>query len=350
MKKSLRLILLSVVALALLGFVSYKIISTDRGADTRRQGAVLVKIQKPIIQTVLDKLEFNGDLMPIHQATIYAKVGGSLESVRVEMGMFVRQNQLLATIDSIELEDQVIQSVATYTNARLNYERGKKLFEQNLEAKQDLDNLDASLKVAKSTYELAVTRLGYARIVAPFSGFVTKRYLDPGALVNANSSTLFMLMNLDSIKIIVNVPEKNVPAIYGVKEATVTLDALPGKKFSGILSRFSESIDLSTRTMAIEVDVPNRDRVLKPGMFATIEFITSQHPNAITIPTVALLRDDAGYFVYGVDNKIAKRLRVQLGLEQASKTEITSWLKGDEDIIVAGGQFVKEGSPVNIQQ
>ena len=154
------------------------------------------------------------------QAGIFSKVSGNLESIYTDMGSNVFSGQLLATIDSTELYQQFQQTNATYQNARMTFDRVQQLIDKNLASKQDLDNADAAMKVAKANYEAAATRLSYARIIAPFSGIITKRFLDPGALVAANNATLFTLMNLDRIKIIVNVPEKDVQFIYKVQYRT----------------------------------------------------------------------------------------------------------------------------------
>jgi membrane fusion protein (multidrug efflux system) len=224
------------------------------------------------------------------------------------------------------------------------------LIEKSLASKQDLDNADAAMKVAQANFDAASTRLSYSRIVAPFDGIIIKRYLDPGALVTANNATLFTLMNLDNVKIVVNVPEKDVPFVYQIRTALVTLDALPNKEFKGKVTRFSEAIDLSTRTMAIQIEIANPSHIIKPGMFATIQMTVAEHQNAITVPTNALLKDEIGQYVFTLDDKKVKRMRVQAGVEQVERTEIISGLTGDETIITVGQQFVKDGGQVTVQR
>src|SRR3990172_4385846 len=145
------------------------------------------------------------------------------------MGEFVKQGRLLATIDSTELVQQVLQTSATYRNGRLNYERTKELVGQNLLATQDLDNALTAMSVSRANYENAITKLSYTRITAPFQGIITRRFLDPGAVVTSSNTTLFTLMDLDKVKVIISVPEKDVPSLEKAKLAEVTVDALPGK-------------------------------------------------------------------------------------------------------------------------
>jgi RND family efflux transporter MFP subunit len=338
------------IVVALLLIVILRIALTSSAIDPRRQGIVLVKVQKPFKETMRTIFTYTGDVLPLQQATIYAKVSGNLERNYVEMGTYVRANQMLALIDTTELFQQYQQTNATYQNASLLLERAKQLFEKHLAAQQDVDNAEAAMKVAKANYDAAATHLSYAHIVAPFNGFVTRRFLDAGALVNASTSTLFTMMYLDSVKIIVYVPEKDLSQMYHVRTAKVTLDALPNQEFTGYVSRFSEAVDLTTRTMPIEVDIPNHSRIIKPGMFATISFIVSERSDALTLSSDDLLKDDNGYFIFISDGKKAHQIRITIGNEINSHTEILAGLNGDEDVITTGQQFVKEGTTLTIQK
>ena len=338
-----------VIAIAGL-LIAYRIISGGAAPDTRRQNAPLVKVEPVRREIVSNLLRFTGDVVAIQQASIFSKVSGNLERCYVDMGTPVRQNQLLALIDTTELHQQYQQAAATYENARLSYQRTKDLFEQNLIAQQDLDNAEAAKKVSGAAFETAKTRLRYAWITAPFAGTVTRRYLDPGALVTPNSSTLFSLMDLDQMKIIVNVLEKDIPQVTIGKSAVVTVDAFPGKTFPGTVRRLSEAVDPATRTMAIEIDLDNRNHVLKPGMFANVMLIVNERPSAITVPTASLLKDDEGSFVYIVARDSARQIRVRRGVEQGDRTEIESGLGDSSLVISVGQQFVKDRGPVTIQR
>jgi RND family efflux transporter MFP subunit len=350
MTKNRLYISLGVVVVLALALVIYRMMTANAAPDTRRQNIPLVRVELPHRDTVVYRLQFRGDILPIRQATIFSKVGGNLENVYVDMGSSVRQNQLLALIDTTELHQQYQQAAATYQNARLTFQRTRELFEQNLVARQDIDNAEATMKVSQANYETAATRLAYARITAPFSGYITKRFLDPGALVNVNNTTLFMLMDLDAVKVIVNILEKDIPLLQEMKKAVVTVDAFPAKEFYGSVTRYSEAVDLSTRTMAVEIDIPNGDHVLKPGMFANVTLIVGEHVNAITIPTVAVLKDDRGTYVYLAIKNTAKRQQVTIGREQNGRTEIVSGLQDADSTITTGQQFVKEGGPISIQR
>ena len=327
----------------------WRIVGARASSDSGRQLTPIVQVERPHRETIYYRLKFNGDVTPMQQANIYSKVNGNLERIFVDIGMKVSQNQLLALIDTAELSQQVQQTGATFQNAKINFERTKELSDQNLIAKQELDNADATMKVARANYETAATRLGYAKITAPFPGFITKRFLDRGANVKSNDATLFVLMEIDAMKIMINVLEKDIPLIAKGKKAVITVDAYPGKQFFGSVTRLSEAVDLSTRTMAVEIDIPNGDHYLKPGMFANVTLLVDEHKNALTIPTPALLKDEKGNFVFAVDGRIARRHYITFGGEQNARTEILSGLLDEDTVIFTGQQFVRDGGQVTIQ-
>ena len=206
------------------------------------------------------------------------------------------------------------------------------------------------MKVAGANFDAARTHLAYASITAPFPGYITKRFLDAGANVTSNNAILFTLMDLDEMKITVSVLEKDIPSIAVGKDAVATVDAYPGKSFFGAIRRLSQAVDLSTRTMAVEIEVPNKDHLLKPGMFANITLLVDKHHDAVTIPTQAILKDEKGYFVFVLDSSTAHRKVVVTGIEDNVRTEILTGLSGQERVITTGQQFVKEGGQVTIQQ
>ncbi len=339
--------------LALVVVAIILLLNTRKGnatPDGRRTVAAIVQVEPPRRDTVIDRRQYTGDVVAIQQAAIFSKVSGNLERVYVDMGTRVARNQMLALIDTTELSQQFQQASATYVNALATARRSEELFGQNLVAKQDRDNADAAMKVARAAFEQAQTHLAYARITAPFAGYVTKRFLDPGALVNPNSTTLFTLMDLDAMKVIINVLEQDIPKVARGKKALVTVDAYPGRTFTGTVTRYAEAVDLSTRTMAVEIDIPNPSQDLKPGMFANVTLMLDQHPNALTVPTQAVLKDDSGYFLFVNRDNYARRIAIVPGIEQASRTEVLKGLEGGESVIVVGQAFLRDGAAISVQQ
>jgi hypothetical protein len=164
MKLTPKILYPGVALLVVLGFVIYRIVFGSGAKDIVRQNVSLVRVEQARRETVTYKLQFTGDMLALSQANIFSKVTGNLERVFVDMGTRVQRDQLLALIDTTELHQQYQQAAATYENARTNYVRTRDLSEQNLVAKQEADNADATMKVAKANYETAATRLGYGTV------------------------------------------------------------------------------------------------------------------------------------------------------------------------------------------
>ena len=349
MRKRSKLLIISGIIAAIFVVIAFKIINSDTAKKEKRSNIVFVQTDKPIRKTLDEGLQYNGNILPIQQANIFSKVGGNLEKVLADIGTFVKTNQLIAVIDSTELYQDYQQTFATYYNSKLTYQRTKDLYEQNLVAKQDLDNNEAAMKIAQANYLNASTKLSYAKIRAPFSGFITAKYLDRGSLIQANNSTLFTLMKMDSIKVLVNILEKDIPLISKSYKSLIKVDAYPDQEFEGRIARNSQSIDLNTRTITYEIDVPNSKNILKPGMYATINFLILKHDNALAVPSDAVLKDVSGNYLFIVRNGKAQRVNIKTGLSQNNLVEITDGLTDSDDVITTGQEFVKDGISVKVQ-
>lgn len=349
MKHQLKYIIPAVVLVVAASLLVFRAKSGDPAGGGRPQNVPIVKVDLPKRMTVISALDFTGDMVPIQQAAIFSKVSGNLEHISVDLGSAVRKNQLLALIDTTELRQTYDQTRATYENARELYRRNVTLFKGNLVSKQDVDNTATAMKVAQSAYQNAATRLGYASIRAPFPGFITRRFVDPGANITSNNSTLFMLMDMDSMKVFVNILEKDIPQVSIGKKAVIRVDSYPNRVFEGVVSRLSQAVDLSTRTMAVQIDIPNRDQLLKPGMFAGVKLIVEEHANALTVPSDAILNDEQGPLVYVAEGSRARLLHVRPGIVQDDRTEIVSGLQDSVQVIITGQQFVRPDGPISVQ-
>ncbi len=359
-----------ITAIILILFVIAAVLRINNNASesAKRQSVIpVVKLGKAIIGDITQTESLTGDILPIQQANIYSKVSGNIEKVYVDIGDHVFKDQLLALIDTTiysqnakQAHANYIQVVANLENTKLNYNRNKTLLSQNLISQQDLDNSKTAYDVAlaqeeaaHASYSNALTQLSYCKVTAPFSGYITKRFLDPGAYVTSSttsaSSTLFTLMDVDNLKAIINLPEKDVPLISQVSNVQVIADALPGKIFNAKLKKISEAVDLSTRTMAIEVDIENPGKLLKPGMFATINIQLGKKSGVLLLPNYSVLNDENGNYVFVLnsDNSVSQEY-VQVGIQQNNMDEIISGVDTSKKIIFVGQTLVKNGSKVKI--
>ncbi|MCX6842690.1 MAG: efflux RND transporter periplasmic adaptor subunit [candidate division WOR-3 bacterium] len=338
-----------VVAIVLVAVAVMRIVTRGGSARRpRRQNTSVVRVEIPLRDTVTYTLQSTGDVVAMQAASVVTRVGGSLDRVNANIGDRVRAGQSLAFIDTTELAFTAQQTGATFAVARAAYERASQLLAANLVSRQDFDNVEAAMRVAEANSQTAQARLGYANITAPFAGTVTARQFDPGAVVSVGTA-LFTLADFDSVKVVINVLEKDVPLVMVGTRAKVVAGALPTDTFAGRVGRTSDAVDPATRTMRAEIFVANPEHRLKPGMYATANLFLFEHPDAITIPAAAVLRAAGDTFVYVVERDTARRKLVRTGIEQGARTEIVSGLAGDESLITTGQQYVKDASPVTVQ-
>jgi RND family efflux transporter MFP subunit len=349
MIKKRTLTIIIIICLGLLALAAYRISKTRTLAKGRKQSVPVVATELPQRITIFQSLHLTGDIMAIQEAQVFAKVYGNIEAEYVNMGDNVRKDQLLALIDTTELAQQYRQAYATYQNSRDNRDRAKALSQQNLISSQDVETAETALKIAEANYQAAQTHLDYAHVKAPFSGIITKRYFDQGAQVGTTNATLFDLADIEVVKVIVDILENEVPLVNIGTRAIITVDAYPDKQFEAAIARISEAVNPNTRTMPVEVDIPNKDHILKPGMFASVSLVISAKENVLTVPTQAVVRDTSGNVVYVAKNDFAVKKVITTGIEQNSRIEISSGLQDSDRVIVAGQQYIKDKSQIKIQ-
>jgi RND family efflux transporter MFP subunit len=279
--------------------------------------------------------------------------------MNVDFGDQVKAGQLLATLEVPELQDELDNAQATeqkagadYTNAHLIYTRLLSVNKDhpNLVAEQDLDTAQANelttaaaIAGAKADVEKYQTLVSYTQITAPFDGVVTRRYADPGTLIQAGTSSDTQAMPLvrvsDNYRLRLDFPVTvdYVKDVQPGDSVEVRVESLNGKTFTGRISRFTHDVDDNTRTMITEIEVPNPNLELVPGMYATVVLKVEKHLQALAVPTEAVIGDKTPtVYVVNHDNQIEERA-VKLGLETPDKYEILSGLR-EGDLVVIGNR------------
>jgi RND family efflux transporter MFP subunit len=306
-----------------------------------------------------------GNLIGEQTVDIAPRTGGRLLDVRVKLGDRVRRGQSLAKVEDREIVEQVRQAEASMKVseatirqreadlkvAEVNFDRSKNLFQRQLLAKQALDDAEsrylaglAQLDLAKAQSSQTDARLEELRInlantsvTSPVDGFVGKRTVDPGAMVNTNTAIL-SVVDISSLRLVANVVEKDLRMVTAGDVAEVEVDAYPGEKFNGKIARVSPVLDPATRTAAMEVEIPNRDYKLKPGMYARINLTVEEHDSALVIPKTAVVDYSSmrGVWVPNDQNR-ASFVELKLGIENSEQIEVMSGLQ-------EGAKFVNTGA------
>ncbi len=296
-------------------------------------------------------------ILPLQEATLYAKVAGYLKTLAVDKGDQVSRGQLLAEIEVPELLAEEAEYRAEAGVARTNYERLAEARSRapDLVVPQTVDDLRGQWEVAEAKLERVRTLLSYARIAAPFSGVLTARFKDPGAFVPAattgstpENAALLTLMDYSRVRVQVAVPEMEVPYIKNGSPATVSLDELPGRAFPGTVTRFAHALDPATKTMVAEIELANPTGEIRPGAYANVQVEVQRKSEALLLPVQAVLIEKAGSSVFTVVEGKAKKVPVRTGFNDGVNLEITSGLPPEQSVILLGKQTVNEGQPVQL--
>ncbi len=315
---------------------------------------VEVKTARPSRGEIVRYISLPGIIRANQQVTLYAKVGGYLKSIAVDKGDAVKSGQSLGEIEVPELLADSTRYKAEVTVAQSDFKRVSEAQAKaaDLVTAESVDAAKAKWEVAQANLERADTLLHYAKITAPFGGIITARFVDPGAFIpaatgsTAQSAALVTLTDFEIVRAQVAVPELESSRVQVGQPVKVSVEGLSGKTFEGKVTRFSYTLDEATRTMLVEADLPNKELILRPGMYASIKVGVEKHVDALLIPSDALMMERTNAFAFVLDNGKAHRLPIKIGFNDGSKVEVLSGLTGNEPVISLGKLTLTEGQSV----
>ncbi|MGQ0384643.1 MAG: efflux RND transporter periplasmic adaptor subunit [Gammaproteobacteria bacterium] len=291
------------------------------------------------------------------KAFVMPKVKGEIRAVLADEGQRVREGQVLARLDGDQLRLEVALSEATFRKLERDYQRNLELQQKGLISATAIDNLRYELEAAKASWELTRLQLSYTDIRSPISGTVTQRLdvvkvgntVTPvGGVIESADSSLFVVEDLDTLMLRVNVPERELAKLSVGQPAELSFDAVPGRSFAGKIALISPYIDAQTATFPVRIRVTTSDGLLRPGMFARVAIVYERKPDALQIPRTALLDGDGPPKVFVVQDGKAAERSVQLGLSNGAMIEVVAGLKDGEQVVVVGHGAVKPGAAVRI--
>lgn len=349
-------------------------------ADTggRQLATPRVQVITPVLAGSDRALSLPGSVQPLEETIVYPRAGGYVRRWLVDLGDKVKEGDLLAEIDTPDLDQQLVQAraqlaqadagvVQAQANARfskLNLARYQELAPEGLASQQDLEKQRAQAEVDQAIVSVASASVGsqranvqlltqlksFSRVVAPFAGTVTARSVERGALVSAGTATpLFKIAALDPVRVFVQVPQDVAPSVRSDVAATVTLREYPGRAFEGRVARSAGALDATTRTMTTEVRVPNPKGELMAGMYAQVSLTLPTPHRALAVPATALLNDAGGQrvAVVGAGERI-RLVPVVVERDTGPTIEIASGLAGDERVVRLPGPELTEGRLVEV--
>jgi len=349
--------------------------------------------------TIANTLSIAGEFLPYQEVELHAKVAGYIRKINVDIGDRVRTGQVLAVLEVPELaaqvdgadagvrhsQDEIVRAQSEVARDEASYAalhaaairlKQAATARPGLIAEQELDDAEAKDRAAEAQVEGAKSALSaarqqldvsrathtqvsamsdYSRIIAPFDGVVTWRYADTGALVQAGTSTnsaqpVVKIAQVKMLRLRIPVPESLATNVHNGSTADISVQAT-GEYFTGTVARSTNALERSTRTEQVEIDVPNKDFHLAPGMYADVVLQVEKHDDALLIPIQALTYSDnrTSILVVGNDNRVAFR-EVRTGLEDANSAEILSGISEGERVIVANAGSYQNGEIVDPRQ
>lgn len=392
-----------VSALALLAVGATLSLSSCSDNDRRVQAngpAISVGVTKVVKKSLGRQLTLSSELVPFQEIDVYAKESGYVKDLKVDYGTHVKAGEVMAVLEIPELQAQLLQDQAEIRNAsnqvtraehelaryqaqfkalHLEYTRLNGVFENQpgLVAQQEVDDAQgkdlaassqvdagqAALEASQSQLSVAKAKLArdqslfdYSRITAPFSGVVTERYANLGTLMQAGTGSSTQAMPLvrlsqdDLFRLVIPVPEAYVRYIRIGDPVDVRVPAL-NRHFPGKVARFSVDVRTDTRTMHTEVDVPNPQRVLLPGLYAEADLQLDRKDNTPSVPVQALSHqgNQTSVFVVSADGTLEQR-PVEVGLQTSSYAEVVSGLAEGERVVVSDRSALKPGAKVSAQE
>ena len=343
---------------------------------TEADAAPPVSIEVPALQQSANEIVLPGNMQAYTMAPIYARTTGYVKAWYHDIGAHVSKGDLLAVIETPELDQQLDQAKADLATAQSNAaiakttaDRYKDLIGLNAVSQQDTDTMAAQAAASKTQVNSAVANVrrlealqGFERIVAPFDGVITTRNIDVGQFITATGSTItpgagtitgskemFDMSAIRVLRVYVNVPQVNAPDAKTGVLATLTMPQYPGRKFTGRLVRSSDAVDPTTRTLLVEVDVDNRDGELLPGSYTEVHLHTSNAVPALNVPVSALILQPDGLYVATVDtHNIAHLVHVIAGRDMGSSIEIVNGLKTGQPVIANPPDSLTDGEKVRV--
>jgi RND family efflux transporter MFP subunit len=335
--------------------------------ETEAVSVPTVAVVQPQSEPGNEELVLPGNLQAFEESPIFARTNGYLLRWYKDMGSKIQKGELLAAIDTPEVDQELSQARASREQikaalglAKISADRWANLRKSDSVSQQEADQQASGYQQALANLAAAdanVRRLeeleSFKNVYAPFSGVLTRRNVDPGALINSGAGVagkeLFDIALVDPLRVYVSVPQAYAPNIKVGMKANVTLQEFPGQKFLGTVARTADAIDPATRTLNTEVDVPNKDGKLLPGSFGQVHFATGTSVPRITIPVNAMLFRAEGPQVAVVDKDSTVHLRpISIGRDFGATLEILGGLDVTDRIVINPSDSLEEGQQVRV--
>ena len=327
--------------------------NADMLATRAKESAILqVRVVQPSASGYESRLTLPSTLQGINEAQIYARTNGYVKQWFKDIGQPVKKGELLATLDIPDINKQVEEAKANFDLAKIAYERWSRLREHDAVSQQEYDEKAAAYHQTEAVLKRLRDQQDFGKVSAPFDGIVTKRNIDNGNLINAGNGgsgqTMFAVAQIDKLRLYAYVPQNRAARIHVGDSVDILRPEAADKPVKGNVVRTAGAIDPTTRTLQIEIQVPNTDHGLLPGSYVDVA-LTLKSDGGLILPTNALLFSSAGSRVAIVqpDGKVKMQI-VTLGTDFGHEVEIRKGLKSDDKVILNPPDSISDGQSVAI--
>lgn len=308
------------------------------------QVVAVAATQKPVSESI----SLVGSIAPNEIVDIKAEVDGLITAINFTEGGRVEKDQLLVALDETRFAAQLAEAEANLKLARTSYDRTKQLFADKLISQQEYDQASATFAANEAGVDLRRRELRNAKILAPFGGIAAARLVSPGQVIS-RSTPLTTVVDLDTVKVEVNVPERYLGQLKVGQKMGFKVAAFPKDEFTGEVFFISPQLDPSTRTALVKARIANKDAKLRGGMFANLDLSLQLRESALLIPEPSIVNNGDMTMVFAITPEGTAVMKpVKIGLRVAGRAEVLSGLSPGEKVVVEGTQKLRPGAPVRL--
>jgi len=305
-------------------------------------------------------IKLPAQLAAYEEVSIFPKVNGYVKTVLVDIGSKVAKGELLMMLEAPELEQASLQAKEKYERAKADFSMDREHYQRLLEASKtagaisplDLSAIKSKMEAdsalcnaEKANWQMQEAMLGYLKVTAPFTGVITERNVNPGALVSAaeKDKPMLELKQVSHLRLQVDVPEEMAATLKNNDTVSFFVNALPGRKMSGHINRMSNNMNLQYRSERMEIDLENKDGLLTPGMYAEADIYSKGNAAVLSVPLSAVVTSTERKYVIAIRNNKTVKVDVETRSQNGDKTEITGALQPGEKVIANANDEIKDG-------
>ncbi|MFZ6010780.1 MAG: efflux RND transporter periplasmic adaptor subunit [Bacteroidota bacterium] len=331
--------------------------NTEEKEETKSasRNPATVFVSQPVRHEFSAAVEIAGTARPNQQVKVFAMTNGYVQALYADIGDFVNQGKTLAVLRNPELITEKSRLEAELKGKKSVYERLRSVYEKTpqLTTIVDVEKAEAEYESVRAQLDAVQQQILYLDVKAPFTGIVVNRHLDKGAIVqnslnSPGTTPLLEIQDLQPIRLTIDVPEADAPMVSKGSSVKVTFPELPDADVSASVSRIAYGLNEATRTMKVEIDLPNKDLKIRSGMYAKVWIERSGHKEALSVPNEAVANIKGQSFIYTVTNGVVKKVDVKTGVRDERFTELLSGeIKTTDSVVVKGKEFCHDGAIVN---